>query len=191
MRNEVPALSRFLSNIQFSQQTYCFEHYLAILGGYQLLHEGGPPKIFLQIFFFVKTNIFQATKPQNTRHQLFLLRTNNILKPWLTIIIATQPIPKKPGKSESFPPSRGAGAAAKKGGNMKVGTWRWKIFFTETYLLLFRLGCEWKVEARPAASPATAPSALPTSRGPLKPSTKSSLHSFKSSLSAQHGVLNF
>ena len=121
MRNEVPALSRFLSNIQFSQQTYCFEHYLAILGGYQLLHEGGPPKIFLQIFFFVKTNIFQATKPQNTRHQLFLLRTNNILKPWLTIIIATQPIPKKPGKSESFPPSRGAGAAAKKGGNMKVG----------------------------------------------------------------------
>ena len=72
-------------------------------------------------FLFVKTNIFQATKPQNTRHQLFLLRTNNILKPWLTIIIATQPIPKKPGKSESFPPSRGAGAAAKKGGNMKVG----------------------------------------------------------------------
>ena len=33
-----------------------------------------------------------------------------------------QPVPKKPGKSinDSFPPSRGAGAAAKKGGNMKV-----------------------------------------------------------------------
>ena len=32
----------------------------------------------------------------------------------------TQPIPKKPGKSDSFPPSRGGAPAAKKGGNMKV-----------------------------------------------------------------------
>ena len=190
MRNEVPALSRFLSNIQFSQQTYCFEHYLAILGGYQLLHEGGPPKIFLQIFFFCKDEHLSSHKTPKYKTPTIFTSYEQYFETWLTIIIATQPIPKKPGKSESFPPSRGAGAAAKKGGNMKVGTWRWKIFFTETYLL-FRLGCEWKVEARPAASPATAPSALPTSRGPLKPSTKSSLHSFKSSLSAQHGVLNF
>ena len=71
MRNEVPALSRFLSNIQFSQQTYCLEHYLAILGGYQLLHEGGPPKIFLQIFFCKDEHLSSHKTPKYKTPTIF------------------------------------------------------------------------------------------------------------------------
>jgi len=42
----------------------------------------------------------------------------NLTRP---VDMRNEPIPKKPGKSDSFPPSRGSAAAAKKGGNMKIG----------------------------------------------------------------------
>ena len=61
--------------------------------------------IFHQLFYHyicrrVATSLFSSTFESHSRN--------------------TQPIPKKPGKSDSFPPSRGGAPAAKKGGNMKV-----------------------------------------------------------------------
>ena len=71
-------------------------------------------------FFYFNTSRFFLSSTLN--HILFRNAANpKKVDQTLNDICATQPIPKKPGKSNCFPPSRGAGATtAKKGGNMKV-----------------------------------------------------------------------